>query len=370
MAQKATDATDAQDETETATAPIYEQATAAITAAAEGDIMSVNGHRGTVEEVRENETNGRVCVSVIVRSEGERYRAAATEPGRAASETVRFGRDTTGEEVPNERFTDDTLGAISMPVSPDQDGDGCPECSGDIYVIEHTTETKRFRCVQCDYEFSEAELDDQYDEATNPDQALTNTLMDQATATQAAETGPDTDGTDAGEDQEDDVTERIKDLGESHWAVAQALSSAPDGLTIRQLVEDHVDTKKPWTQRCARDLCDADVAEREKDGRAYVYSMKPVGAAIPEDTLMSGATPAAAAETGPDTEPDTPSATEFEAKAGENDAEVTIFTEHEEIVAFGELQEVSDFDDTLETLMEKDREGEVDVKPVALNDEN
>jgi hypothetical protein len=83
------------------------------------------------------------------------------------------------------------------------------------------------------------------------------------------------DGDGDGEDHET-AAKRGEDFGDTHWEIAEAISSAPDGLTIRELVEDHVETKKPWTQRCARDLCNADLVEREKDGRAYVYRMKPV----------------------------------------------------------------------------------------------
>jgi len=118
----------------------------------------------------------------------------------------------------------------------------------------------------------------------DPDDDTADALMSDVTPTEAAETGPDTDetapagdGDAGGEDPAGDVNERIQELGDTHWEIGVALSNATDGLTIRELVKDHVATKKPWTQRCARDLCNANLVEREKDGRAYVYRMKPLG---------------------------------------------------------------------------------------------
>ena len=279
-----------------------------------GEIV-MNDIPAVIVDRHETETLGRTCVSILAEHEHDdgqhqRYRIGATDAGRHADADVRFQRviehddgridhtdleldtlalgdedaiepPTASEQAVTDGGTDtDTVTAAMSDATPttaadagptidtdDQDDDpnSCPECGGDIYLIEHTIDAKTFRCVACDHEF---------DGESDAHPAVKRARRRRK---QSADTGEDTQDDTDDTDQLDDA-DMTDDLGDTHWDVAEAISSADGGLTIRQLVEEHVETKKPWTQRCARDLCDAGIVRRERDGRAYVYHMATISA--------------------------------------------------------------------------------------------
>ena len=213
-----------------------------------GDEIVFNNVSGVVVDQHETETVNRTCLSALVQrqhdpgGDSQRYRIAATEPGRHADADVRFQHVIKHDDGRIDH-TNLALNKIAL---------------GDEDAIEPPTSAEQ------------AVTDGGTDDAGAGTDTVTDAMSD-ATPTTAANVGPTIDDTDD-TDQLDDA-DIADDLGDTHWDVAEAISSADGGLTIRQLVEEYVDTKKPWTQRCARDLCDAGLVRRERDGRAYVYRM-------------------------------------------------------------------------------------------------
>jgi hypothetical protein len=331
--------TDGGTETETAD---YEHVRNVLDTAEIGDEIVFNDVPGVVVDQHETETVGRTCLSVLVEREhdpdgdGQRYRIAATEPGRHADANVRFQRviehDNDGQITHTLALDTLALGdedAIEPPTSAEQavtDGGTETETDTDAWpTFEYDADTNgpppaisvqpgtyavptdgsAEELIQAIKQVSTAaEAADMLDGhrarevalvietaglprvgdlgVTQDEQAVTDggtdtdtvtAAMSDPTPTTAADAGPTIDADDTDDTDQLDAADIAADLGDTHWDVAEAISSADGGLTIRQLVEEHVDTKKPWTQRCARDLCDAGLVRRERDGRAYVYHM-------------------------------------------------------------------------------------------------